>query len=155
MGERLTKAVAPIYFPDSCPPFDLRFLTDYGRFGKIRASLAAEIWCSPDLWQGCPVCFINPVYVKDMIATHEMGLQGQRTAQTARKLLRASSHHGVRRVKVDCDENGVLRLHGRLASYYLKQLAQETVSVIPEVVELVNDTEVVAARTRYSTSRSI
>lgn len=90
-----------------------------------------------------------------MIATHEMGRQGQRTAQAARRLLRASSHHGVRRVKVDCDENGVLRLHGRLPSYYLKQLAQETVSRIPEVVELVNDTEVVAPGTRYSSSHAI
>lgn len=155
MGERLTKAEAPIYFSDPCLPFDLRLLTDHGKLGKIHASLAAEIWCSLALWRRYPVCFINPICVKDMIATQEMGRQGQRTAQTARRLLRASSHHGVRRVKVDCDENGVLRLHGRLASYYLKQLAQETVSGIPEVVELVNDTEVVAAGTRYSSSRAI
>ena len=37
----------------------------------------------------------------------------------------------------------MLILHGRLSSFYSKQLAQETVSGVEEVVQVVNGTEVV------------
>jgi osmotically-inducible protein OsmY len=39
-------------------------------------------------------------------------------------------------------ENGALRLRGRLASFYFKQLAQETVTGIDGVLQIVNETEV-------------
>lgn len=45
---------------------------------------------------------------------------------------------------VSCEfERGVLVLHGRLHSYYHKQLAQEAVADLENVLQVVNDVEVV------------
>jgi osmotically-inducible protein OsmY len=50
--------------------------------------------------------------------------------------------------KVSCEyENGVLVLHGRVSSFYYKQLAQEAVAGLPSVVEVINQIEVVASTT--------
>ena len=40
-------------------------------------------------------------------------------------------------------DDGMLILHGRLGSYYQKQLAQETVAGVEGVVQVVNEIEVV------------
>ena len=48
----------------------------------------------------------------------------------------------LRRVSCECAD-GVLTLHGRVPSYYLKQLAQEAVAEVPGVREIVNAIEVV------------
>ena len=45
--------------------------------------------------------------------------------------------------KVSCEyENGVLVLHGRVSSFYYKQLAQEAVGGLPGVTEVINQIEV-------------
>lgn len=43
-------------------------------------------------------------------------------------------------------EDGVLLLHGRVRNFYSKQLAQEAVGRIPEVVDIVNHIEVISTR---------
>ena len=56
--------------------------------------------------------------------------------------LRSSPNRDLRNVWCEYDD-GMLILHGRLSSFYSKQLAQETVSGVEEVVQVVNGTEVV------------
>lgn len=47
---------------------------------------------------------------------------------------------------VSCEfENGVLVLRGRVSTFYYKQLAQESVSGISGVVEVVNHIEVITS----------
>jgi osmotically-inducible protein OsmY len=58
--------------------------------------------------------------------------------ERARERLRQSSHHGLRAVSCEFDR-GVLRLRGRLSSFYYKQLAQETVAHLSGVREVVNE----------------
>jgi osmotically-inducible protein OsmY len=61
----------------------------------------------------------------------------------ARERLRQSPHAAVRAVSCEF-ERGVLRLRGRLSSYYLKQVAQETVAHLSGVTDVVNEVAVVA-----------
>jgi len=49
----------------------------------------------------------------------------------------------VRRVSCEYD-GGMLRLHGCLPTFYHKQLAQEAVADLDGVLQVVNQTEVVA-----------
>ncbi len=63
--------------------------------------------------------------------------------QAARHRLRGSPYFALR--ELSCDfVNGSLCLRGRLPSFYYKQLAQETVSGMDGVSQIVNDTEVLA-----------
>ena len=64
--------------------------------------------------------------------------------ERAREYLRQCPHQEVRAVSCEFDR-GVLRLRGRLSSFYHKQLAQEAVARLSGVKEVVNDV-VVAAR---------
>ena len=58
--------------------------------------------------------------------------------ERARERLRQSPHQEVR--SVSCEfERGVLRLRGRLSSFYHKQLAQEAVAHMSGVREVVNE----------------
>ena len=64
-------------------------------------------------------------------------------AARAQGCLRRSSHPGLRHVS--CENAGnVLVLHGRVSSYYLKQLAQELVRAIAGSRQIVNMVEVAA-----------
>lgn len=58
--------------------------------------------------------------------------------QTAINQLQLSPYFGLRSIAVDI-RGGVLALNGQVASYFQKQLAQETVRNIKGVVGLVND----------------
>jgi osmotically-inducible protein OsmY len=58
--------------------------------------------------------------------------------ERAQERLRQSPHHGVRSVSCEFDR-GVLRLRGRLSSFYHKQLAQEAVAHMSGVREVVNE----------------
>jgi osmotically-inducible protein OsmY len=67
---------------------------------------------------------------------------GDDVAKAAVARLRTSPYSALRNVSCEYDD-GMLILHGRLSSYYNKQLAQETVSGVEGVVQVVNRTEVV------------
>ncbi len=57
---------------------------------------------------------------------------------TAKERLRRSPYIPVRSLSCEFDR-GVLRLQGRLSSFYYKQLAQETVAGLSGVEQVVND----------------
>ena len=59
-------------------------------------------------------------------------------AEAAQASLRRSSYGALAAVSCQC-ESGVLCLRGRVATYYLKQLAQESVRRVHGVVQIVND----------------
>ena len=63
--------------------------------------------------------------------------------QAAEKRLKNAYHANIRALTCECDDLGVLYLRGRLSSYYQKQLAQEAVSDLPGVAEIVNQAEVI------------
>ena len=62
-------------------------------------------------------------------------------AEVAMERLRDSPYNAMRRVSCEC-RDGVLFLRGRLFSFHEKQVAQETVSRIDGVTQVVNDVEV-------------
>lgn len=70
-----------------------------------------------------------------------MRKDGSDVAKAAEARLRTSPYSALRNVSCECDD-GVLTLHGPLVSYYHKQLAQETVTGIVGVVQVVNEIEV-------------
>ncbi|NLY00647.1 MAG: BON domain-containing protein [Rhodopirellula sp.] len=62
--------------------------------------------------------------------------------EKARRRLNNSSHLAIR--KVICRHHeGALLLHGRVSSYYFKQLAQEAVRDLDGVEEIINCIEVI------------
>ena len=65
-----------------------------------------------------------------------------RIAATARARFRASSHTALRGISCKA-ERGVLVLEGQLSTFFQKQLAQELVANIDDVVQVVNHIEVV------------
>jgi osmotically-inducible protein OsmY len=62
-------------------------------------------------------------------------------ARTAKDHLKRTPYRAIRDVSCECD-HGVLVLRGRLTSYYHKQLAQEAVSRLDGVTQVVNEIEV-------------
>ncbi len=58
--------------------------------------------------------------------------------ESARERLRSSPYLPVRSLACEFDR-GVLRLRGRLSSFYQKQLAQQAVMGLSGVVEVVNE----------------
>lgn len=79
-----------------------------------------------------------------MIATPTMERSSSHElAKAAKKRLKSTFYPSIRKLNCDCDDRGVLYLRGRLSSYYHKQLAQEAVSGLPGIVEIVNQAEVV------------
>lgn len=61
--------------------------------------------------------------------------------ETAQDHLRRSPYSAIRRVSCEV-RHATLVLHGRLPSYYLKQVAQETVARLDGVIQVVNEVEV-------------
>lgn len=61
--------------------------------------------------------------------------------QQARMQLCLQGHGELRGIECECEE-GKLTLRGCLSSFYLKQLAQETLRCLPGMRALVNATEV-------------
>jgi osmotically-inducible protein OsmY len=62
--------------------------------------------------------------------------------QVAQDRLRQSPHVLLREVVCEF-HRGVLVLHGRVPSFYYKQLAQEAIAGVDGVVEVINEIEVV------------
>ena len=71
----------------------------------------------------------------------EPSISREEVAKAAEARLRSSQFPDLKNVSCECDD-GMLILHGRLSSYYHKQLAQETVLGVEGVVQVVNRTEV-------------
>jgi hypothetical protein len=69
-----------------------------------------------------------------MISTH--------VATQAARVLSKSSHPALRTLSVEGAE-GNLIISGKVSSYYLKQLAQETIMSVREGMQLVNKVDVV------------
>jgi len=63
-------------------------------------------------------------------------------ATQATHALRKSSHPALRRLSVQ-GADGNLIISGKVSSYYLKQLAQETIMSVREGMQLVNKVDVV------------
>ncbi|MHC4405550.1 MAG: BON domain-containing protein [Planctomycetota bacterium] len=71
-------------------------------------------------------------------------LPSHAVARAAKARLRTTPYPSVQKVSCECDDQGVLFLRGRLGSFYHKQLAQEAVTGLPGVAQVVNETEVAA-----------
>ncbi len=69
----------------------------------------------------------------------------QEISEIAQAALRRSAYVELRNVSCDFS-GGVLTLHGRVPTYYLKQLAQASVADVPGVVEIHNRVEVATPR---------
>jgi osmotically-inducible protein OsmY len=67
-------------------------------------------------------------------------------SEAARSRLRRSPHTAVRDMSCQCYQ-GVLLLRGQLSTFYLKQVAQETVSGLTGVTQVINEIEVVSLST--------
>lgn len=65
-----------------------------------------------------------------------------RVREAAQELLRSSPYYAVRTVCCEF-QDGVLVLRGRLKTYFHKQIAQESVSRLDGVLEVVNFIDVV------------
>lgn len=60
----------------------------------------------------------------------------------AKARLQTNPYPLIQRVSCECNDRGQLFLRGSLPSYYQKQLAQEAVSGLPGVTQVVNETQV-------------
>lgn len=74
----------------------------------------------------------------------ELHCIGNQVAEAARRRLTSSPYATIRRVSCEYD-GGMLRLHGRVPTFYHKQLAQEAVANLQGVLQVVNHTEVATA----------
>ncbi len=72
----------------------------------------------------------------------------QEITEIAQAALRRSAYVELRNVSCEFS-GGILTLHGRVPTYYLKQLAQVSVVDVPGVIEVHNRVEVAAARESY------
>lgn len=76
------------------------------------------------------------------MASHAQSLAPQSAASPsvvtqAAHALRRSLHPALRRLRVETDDQALI-ISGRVTSYYLKQLAQETIMPVRGELELVN-----------------
>jgi osmotically-inducible protein OsmY len=69
----------------------------------------------------------------------------QEIAEVAQAALRHSAYFELRNVSCDFS-GGILTLHGRVPTYYLKQRAQAAVADVPGVIEIHNRVEVATPR---------
>lgn len=69
------------------------------------------------------------------------GYRESPVVEAARFRLRASPYPPVRRIECSL-VHGRLRLHGKVRSYFHKQLAQETVARLAGVTQVLNEIEV-------------
>ena len=74
---------------------------------------------------------------------HSYGNPSRDVTELARERFRTSSHPALRAISCEYDK-GVLRLRGRLSSFYHKQLAQEAVVNISGVTKVENEVVVAA-----------
>jgi osmotically-inducible protein OsmY len=74
------------------------------------------------------------------------------TIEEAENRLRHSGHLALRDIACEARE-GVLRLRGRVPSYYLKQIAQAIVAEVEGVVAVINQIEVAVSGNRPAIGR--
>lgn len=83
-----------------------------------------------------------------MSSTHDLAFTSNHaasaTAQLAESRLRGAAYRGLRQVRCEF-RAGKLILHGRVSSFFLKQVAQSLVGSLPGVTRLDNRLEVAAA----------
>ena len=72
----------------------------------------------------------------------KVGFLSREIADLAKARLQTHPYPSIRRVACECNSRGQLFLRGCLPSFYQKQLAQEAVSGLPGVTQVVNETEV-------------
>ena len=84
---------------------------------------------------------VNPTALQHMNRTRRTGTTDTEVVETAEKRFRASSYVALRSIKCEFHE-GVIVLRGRVASYYLKQLAQEMVRNLAGIGAILNVVEV-------------
>ncbi len=76
--------------------------------------------------------------------THEwLAERASRLVEVATRRLRNSGYSALGDLRCDAPD-GILRLSGRVTCQYLKQVAQEVVTSLPEVHRVVNRIEVIA-----------
>jgi osmotically-inducible protein OsmY len=85
--------------------------------------------------------------MEETMAVAEAGLAlqampSESLTEAVQERLRNSPYQVIRGVSCE-HRQGVVFLHGRLPSYYLKQVAQETVANLSGVVRVINAIEVV------------
>jgi hypothetical protein len=72
------------------------------------------------------------------MTSHTHSVSGaQSVVREAAHALRRSLHPALRHLNVESDDHALI-ISGRVASYYLKQLAQETIMPVRGELELVN-----------------
>ena len=76
---------------------------------------------------------------------HRHGISDQEIVEQAQAILNASGYPQLRSVQVHSD-HGRVTLQGRLATYYLKQLAQSLVLSVDGIRDLDNDVKVLGCR---------
>ena len=72
-----------------------------------------------------------------LTASQDYALQCDLASRRGEAALRSSSHPALRRLSCECYE-GVLTIHGRVPTYYLKQVAQSLLGKL-EGVEVINN----------------
>jgi hypothetical protein len=77
-----------------------------------------------------------------LMEVHKAMISTTHIASLAAHALKKSSHPALRNLSVEGTE-GNLIISGRVSSYYLKQLAQETIMSVREGMQLVNKVDVV------------
>jgi hypothetical protein len=73
-------------------------------------------------------------------------------AKTAMGRLQASPYHILRKISCEC-KDGVLTLKGNLLTFYEKQIAQETVSSVEGMTQVVNEIAVEGGNLDDATNR--
>jgi osmotically-inducible protein OsmY len=81
---------------------------------------------------------VSPTLLADMVEAP----RSESVAQAAKARLCQNPYSPVQRVTCEC-RAGILILRGRVPTYYHKQIAQEAVSGLEGVEQVVNETEVV------------
>jgi hypothetical protein len=118
---------------------------------RLRSRLGGEqVHLTPTYLPQLPTIATSPSFRRSISGNHrenyvrriELRKDGSDVAKAAEARLRTSPYSALRNVECECDD-GVLILRGPLGSYYHKQLAQEMVSGVVGVVQVVNEIEVV------------
>jgi osmotically-inducible protein OsmY len=84
-----------------------------------------------------PVC----VELSGVSASHELRVESPLSARVKRRLQQCG-YRPVGQISVH-EHEGVLTLYGNVASFYLKQIAQETAAKVPGVERINNRVQVI------------
>jgi hypothetical protein len=107
-------------------------------------------WSGSELKGPCmnsPIAYAEPQFQFRQTCSFDRPkeFQGDTVIEKARQLLGSRGLVELNRIRCEY-EDGRLTLRGRLSSYHLKQLAQESLRTLMEVRQIVNATEVFSQR---------